>query len=290
MTSSEPSRLSRRTFVGAVATLGAAFGAATVPGTAAAAAPLKLDRAVGVAGTGGAVHTLGRTPDGWFLVAANGSGRPTTGLENADLLDLTGDAGGFVAVGSAKEGGRDVPVVWESADGLTWHATVRLSAHDGHFSAVASDGRDVLVMGADLTLERAPRQRVAVLRTAAGWSSVPVTGLEYTREWAATAVAGGAAGWVLSTVDATGSMIATSADGRTWTAGAHLVDAAVRSLAFTKSGVRWVANAMGGSGGLKGVVGADREVVPVPREAQALGAIGNRSYWLAEGHIVTATV
>ena len=290
MTSSEPSRMSRRTFVGAVATIGAALGAGAVTGTASAAVPVKLDRAVGIAGTGGTAHTLGRTPDGWLLVAANGSIRPTTGLENANLLDLTGDAAGFVAVGSTTEGGRDVPVVWESADGLTWHSTVRLSAHDGHFSAVASDGADILVMGADLTLERAPHQRVAVLRTAAGWSSVPVTGLEYTREWAATAIAGGAGGWVLSTVDATGSMIATSADGRVWTAGDHLADAAVRSLAFTKSGVRWVANAMAGSGGLKGVVGADREVVPVPAEAQALGVIGDQSYWLAEGRIVTATV
>lgn len=288
MTSSEQSRMSRRTFVGA--SIGAAFGIAAMAGTASASAPVKLDRAVGVAGTRGSVHTLGRTPDGWFLVAANGSSQPTTGLENADLLDMTGAAGGLVAVGSIKDGTRDVPAVWESVDGLTWRATVGPTGLDGHFSAVATDGTDVLAVGAHLTLERTPHQRLVMRRTASGWSDVPATGLEYTREWAASAVAGGAAGWVLSTVDATGSMIATSPDGLKWTAGDHLVDAAVRSLAFTGDGVRWVANAMGGSSGITGLVGAGRRVVPVPEKAQALGAIGDQSYWLADGRIVTATV
>lgn len=288
MTSSEPFRMSRRTFVGA--SIGVAFGIAAMTGMASASAPLKLERAVGVAGTRGAVHTLGRTPDGWFLVAANGSSQPTTGLENADLLDLTGGVGGLVAVGSIKDGTRDVPAVWESLDGLAWHAVVGPTGFDGHLSAVATDGTDVLAVGALLTLERTPHQRLVMRRTAAGWSEIPVTGLEYTREWAASAVAGGAAGWVLSTVDATGSMIATSADGLKWTAGDHLVDTAVRSLAFTGSGVRWVANANGGSGGLTGLVGAGRRPVPLPAKAQALGAIGDQSYWLADGRIVTATV
>jgi hypothetical protein len=291
MTSSEPSRMTRRTFVGAAV---ATIGVTAMAGTASASAQVKLDRAVGVAGTGGTVHTLGRTPGGWLLVAADGSSRPTTGLDNADLLDLTGDltggAVGFVAVGSFKEGGRDVPAVWESVDGLTWQATVRLTDLDGHLSAVASTGGEVLAMGAHLTLERAPHQRIGLLRTKTGWSALPLTGLDYTREWAASAVAGGDSGWVLSTVDSTGSMIATSPDGSTWSAGGTEVAAAVRSLAFTGAGIRWVANAMGGSGGLTGVVGAGRRPVPVPQDAQALGAIGDQSYWLADGRIISATV
>lgn len=290
MTSSPHTRISRRTFVGAVATVGAAAAVTGITTGTASAAPAKVDRAVGVAPIGGTVHTLGLTADGWVLVAANGSSRPTTGLTGADLYDLAIAPGGLVAVGAVADGDRAIPTVWESVDGLAWRTATQLSGLDGHLTAVATHGSTALAMGSHLTLERAPRQRLALRYTGSGWSSVPLTGLEHTNEWAASAVAGGAGGWVLSTVEAAGSVLATSADGLTWTRGDQLVDAAVRSLAFTGAGVRWVGNAMGGTGGITGVVGANRRPVPVPAEAQALGAVGDQSYWLVDGRIVSATV
>lgn len=284
-------RLTRRTFVGAVATVGAAVatGVATA-GTATAAAAAAVDRAVGVARVRGGVHTLGRASDGWLLVSANGSGHPTTGLERADVLNLTSARGTLIAVGAEVDGDRSIPTVWESADGLAWQVATSLSGLDGHLTAVATRGGTTLVMGAQLTLERAPRQRIALQRNGNSWSVVPVDGLEHTNEWTATAIGSGSDGWLLSTVDASGSSIASSPDGQHWTAGDELVDAAVRSLAFTDAGVRWVGNAIGGSGGITGVVGSGRQPVPVPKEAQALGVIGDRSYWLADGRIVSATV
>lgn len=294
MTSSPESRLTRRTFVGAVATIGAAVatGAATA-GTASAStasAAAAVDRAVGVARVSGGVHTLGRAPEGWVLVSVNGSARPTTGLDNADVFDMTSARGKLVAVGAVADGDRSIPTVWESADGLAWRAATDLSGLDAHLTAVAARGDSTLVMGAQLTLERAPRQRIALYRNGDGWSVVPVDGLEHTNEWAASSLGSGPSGWVLSTVDVTGSSIATSPDGLHWTAGAQLVDAAVRSLSFTDAGVRWVGNAMSGSDGVTGVVGGSRRPVPVPEGAQALGVLGRRSYWLAGGRIVSATV
>ena len=290
MTSSPHTRISRRTFVGAVATVGAAAAVTGITTGTASAAPAKVDRAVGVAPIGGTVHTLGLTADGWVLVAANGSARPTTGLDGADLADLTTATGGLVAVGSVPDGDRDIPTVWESTDGLAWRVATRLTGLDGHLTAVATHGATALAVGAQLTLERAPRQRLALHRDASGWAVVPLDGLEHTNEWAASAVAGGAGGWVLSTVEAAGSVLATSPDGLHWTAGEQLVDAAVRSLAFTGAGVRWVGNAMGGSGGIAGVVGGGRRPVLVAQDAQALGVVGDQSYWLVDGLIVSATV
>lgn len=284
------SPLSRRAFVGTFATLGAAVATGTTLSGTAAAAPATIDRAVGVAPVGSAVNTLGHTPYGWVLVAANGSTRPTTGLDGAELFDLTSSTGGLVAVGSVEDGERDVPTVWESIDGIDWRVATRLTGLDGHLTAVATDGGTALAVGALLTLERAPRQRIVVRGGVDGWSVVPTTGLEFSDEWAATAVAGGAGGWVLSTVDSTGSVLATSPDGLRWTRGSRLVDAAVRSLEPTDAGVRWVANAMSGSGGVTGLDGAARRSMPVRKEARALGTVGDRSYWLAGGRIVSATV
>lgn len=295
------SRLTRRTFVGAVATVGATVGAAVagaaasgVAGASAAsasAAAATVDRAVGVARLGSTVHTLGLHAGGWLLVAANGSTRPTTGLTGADVLDLTsGPDGGMVAVGALADGDRSVPTVWDSPDGLDWRVATSLTGLDGHLTAVAVHGDSAFAMGALLTLERAPRQRIALRYNDNSWSVAPVDGLEHTDERTVSAAAGGAEGWVVSIVDANGSVLATSEDGLTWTASSGLVDAAVRSLTFTPSGVRWVGNVMGGSGGLTGVAGAGRRPVPVPAEAKALGVIGNRSYWLSGGRIVSAKV
>lgn len=283
----------RRAFVGAVAT---GVGAAALSGRAAAApraAAAKVDRAVGVARLGSTVHTLGRTGEGWLLVAANGSARPVSGLDGADVADLATAEGGLVAVGSVPEGDRQVPTVWESVDGLAWRVAARLSGLDGHLSAVAVHGGAALAVGAHLTLERAPRQRLVLRGGAAGWDTVAVTGLEHTDRIAATAVAGGRTGWLLATVDSTGSLVATSADGAAWTPSAvepRLVDAAVRALADTAGGVRWIANGMGGMATVGGVLGGARYPVAVPAGAQALGVVAGRSYWLADGRIVTATV
>lgn len=284
------SRLTRRMFVGAVTTVGAAVATGTVTvGTAMAQA--KVDRAVGVTRLGSTVHTLGRGPEGWVLVAANGSTRPTTGLAGADVLDLAGaPAGGAVAVGALADGDRSIPTVWESVDGLDWHAMTSLTGLDGHLTAVAVRDDGALAMGALLTLERAPRQRIALRYQGNIWEVTPVEGLEHSNEWAVSAAAGGAEGWLVSTVDSSGSVLATSQDGVRWTRGAGLVDTSVRSLAFTSAGVRWVGNAIGGSGALTGVVGAGRRPVPVALEAKALGVIGDQSYWLAGGRIVSATV
>lgn len=285
-------RLTRRTFVGTVATVGAAVATGVAAAGTAAAAPaqVKLDRAVGVAPIGSTVYTLGRAEGAWHLVAANGSSRATAGLEGADLYDMTGVNGGAVAVGAVLEGERSIPTVWESGDGVSWRAATALSGLDGHLTAVAVHGSTALAIGSLLTLERAPRQRIAVRRSGNGWSVAPLDGLEHTNEWAASAVAGGADGWVLSTVETAGSVLATSPDGLTWTAGSQLVDAAVRSLAFTGAGVRWVGNAIGGSGAVTGVVDGGRRPVPVPAHAQGLGAVGDQSYWLVDGRIVSATV
>jgi hypothetical protein len=291
MTSSpHESRLTRRTFVGTVATIGAAVAAGVATAGTASAAPAKLDRAVGVARIGSTVHTLGRADGAWLLVAANGTSRATTGLDGADLYDMTGANGGAVAVGAVLDGDRSIPTVWESGDGLAWRAVTSLSGLDGHLSAVAVHGNTAMAVGSLLTLERAPRQRLALRRDQSGWSVAPLDGLEHTDEWAASAIAGGADGWILSTVDASGSVLASSPDGLNWTAGTQLVDAAVRSLAFTSAGVRWVGNAIGGSGAVTGVVDAGRHPVPVPLEAQGLGAVGDQSYWLVDGRIVSATV
>jgi hypothetical protein len=291
MTSSGP-RLSRRSFVTAVAGLGAVAAAGTaLSGTAlAAAAPAKVDRAAGVGLLGGIPHTLGHGADGWVLLAADGTARATTGLVDAEVYDMTAAPGGLVAVGAVVAGARSVPAVWESVDGLAWRRVSELTGLDGHLTAVGTFGATALAVGAQLTLERAPRQRIVVRRDAAGWALVPATGLEYTDQWTATAVAGGANGWTVSTADASGSAIATSPDGRAWTAGSQLLDAAVRSLAVTGAGTRWVGNVIGGSGALTGVVGAERRPVTVPLEAKALGAVGDRSYWLVDGRIVSATV
>lgn len=267
-------RLSRRVFVGAVATLGVAAMSAT--GTA-TAAPATIDRAVGVARLGKTVHILGRARGGWVRVGADGSAQPTRGLGDAELngLSATGDV--LLAVGAE----RTEPAVWESTDGVSWRQATRLDGVDGHLTAIGAHGGTALAVGALLTLERAPRQRIVLRRTESGWTTVPARGLEYTDELTATAVGGDQAGWVLSTVDASGSLLARSADGLTWTPDTRLADAAVKSF----DGGKWIANTMGGTAG---VTGPRRSATPPG--GQAVGLLDGRSYWLVDGHIVTATV
>ncbi len=268
-------RLSRRVFVGAVTALGVAAATGTATATSSAAAT-RIDRAVGVARLGATVHVLGRARGGWVLVGADGSTRSTRGLGDAELNALASTDDVLLAVGAAGS----EPAVWESTDGVSWRQATRIRGVEGHLTAVGAHGRVALAAGALLTLERAPRQRIVLRRNGSGWHTVPARGLAHTDELTATAVGGDADGWVLSTVDGSGSLLARSADGLEWTAEEHLTDAAVKSV----DGGQWVANAMGG---MTGRTGPRRAPVPT---GQAVGLLGGRSYWLVDGHIVTATV
>lgn len=265
--------LSRRLFVGA----GAALGVTAIAGTPTATAATRIDRAVGVARLGDTVHILGRTRVGWVRVGADGSARPTRGLGAAELNSLSAAGGVLLAVGAD----RSVPAIWESTDGVSWRQATRLDGVDGHLTASGAYGGVALAVGAQLTLERAPRKRIVLRRTERGWATVPTRGLEYTDEFTATAVGGDPSGWVLSTVDANGSLLARSVDGLGWTPDTRLVDTAVKSF----DDGTWVANAMAGSAGLTG-----------PRRSlarsggQAVGLLDDRSYWLADGRIVSARV
>lgn len=281
-----PPPITRRVFVGAVAALGATALSGTALAGAATAAPAgqKIERATGVARHRGVVRTLGRAGADWFLLGADGSTRPTRGLEHAEVADLTATGTTLVAVGA-----RDVPTVWESTDGSSWQEAVRLTGVDGHLTAVGAHGGAVLAAGALLTLERAPRRRIVLLRTGSGWETVTTSGLAHTDEQAATAVTGGPGGWLLSTVDADGSLLATSPDGRGWTPHAvepRLVDAAVRSLAVAGDRVHWMANAMSGAVGVLGTLGAGRRLAPTPEGATAVGMLDGRGYWLVDGALV----
>ncbi len=275
MTSSLPmpeNRLPRRVFVGAVATLGVAV----LTGTGLAAPATTLDRAVGVAKRGDTVHILARTRRGWVRVGADGATTPTRGLGLAEINGMTATKDVLVAVGADGT----TPAAWESTDGVAWRRTVALTGRDGHLTAVGANGDDVLAAGAELTLERAPHRRLMVLRTGKGWATVPASGLASTDELTATAVGASGAGWVMSTVDANGSLLSRSPDGREWTVDERMTGTAVK--AFDRGS--WVANAMADPGG---VTGPRRAPAPA---GQAIGIVDGRSYWLVDGTIVTATV
>lgn len=268
MTSSSPlsgnrTRLSRRVFIGAVA----AAGVVAMSGTAAAAAP-RLTRAAGAARLGKTTYVLGRTGNQWVLIDPETDQTwATSGLERADVLDLSATGDRLVAVGA--EG--TAPAVWESADGRSWQRTAVFAALDGHLTAVEG----TLAVGALLTLERTPRQRIVARRDGSSWTTVETTGLTGTDEVAATAVGQDASGWLLSTVDSTGATIHRSADGLAWAAAETHTDTAIKAF----DGARWVANSMSGDSG-------HNRQAP---SAQAVGIVGDRTYWLADGTLVTAT-
>jgi hypothetical protein len=272
-------RLSRRAFVGAVAALGVTAMSGTALGAPLQnvqnAAPNAVDRAIGVARLGRTVHVLGRARGEWVRIGADGTVSATRGLGGATVEALAARRGVLVAVGA--DGIR--PAVWESADGLSWRRTLRLDDVDGHLTAVGAHDGAALAVGARLTLERAPHQRIVLRHNGSRWATVATRGLARTDELTATAVGGDATGWTLATVDATGSLLARSADGVTWTHEARLTDAAVKAF----EGADWAGNAMGGTTG----VVRTRRAVPA---GQAVGLLDGRSYWLVDGHIVTATV
>jgi hypothetical protein len=189
---------------------------------------------------------------------------------------MTAHDGLLVAVGAD----RSAPAVWTSPDGVTWRRAARLDGVDGHLTTVAAHGTTALAVGALLTLERAPHARIVLRDTGSGWVSAPATGLEHTSEITATAAGHDGTTWRLSTVDVNGSMLFRSADGLTWTDDGRETGIAVRAF----DGDDWVGNAMAGTDGQSG---SRRAALP---EGEAIGVIDGVSYWLVDGHIVTATV
>jgi hypothetical protein len=279
--------LDRRTFV-----LGAAATAAltsALPAHAAAAAPAAgatpdtPDKTAGVFVAPGGTPLLLAHQDGhWVLIDEGGSVRITDGLAGAELVDVTGDGTTLVAVGAVS--GDPTAAVWESADGVTWREVRRLHGVRSEFTAVGPG----LALGSVVKHERAPVVRIAARRTASGWNTVPVRGLEWTDGLAATAVATTADGWIAAAVDVSGTVLHTSRDGVTWTARPRLDGVAVRGLAQVGDRTHWVGNEMVDATPVTGVLDADRTRPAVPQDAKALGVAGTRSGWLTGGRLITA--
>ncbi|MFI9007814.1 hypothetical protein ACIGNX_11355 [Actinosynnema sp. NPDC053489] len=278
--------LDRRTFV-----LGAAATAAltsALPAHAAAAAPASdavanPRKAAGVfLAPGGATLMVTERDGQWVVADERGSVRITTGLAGADLVDVTGDGTGCHAVGALR--GDPVATIWESADGLAWHEARRLHGVRSEFTAVGGG----LAFGSVVKDERAPVVRIAARRTASGWTTVPVRGLEWTDGISATAVTATADGWVVAAVDISGTVLHTSRDGVTWTPRPRLDGVAVRGLAAVGGRVHWVGNDVVDATPLVGVLDEGRTSPAVPRDAKALGVAGTRSGWLTGGRLITA--
>ena len=104
-------------------------------------------------------------------------------------------------------------------------------------------------------------------------------------------------GWIAASITQDGSTLYRSPDGSAWTTvdAGQLEDAAVQGVLLESTGgVRWVANAIGGSAAITGKVGAGRQPVSVPENAHAVGAVWSRrgalSYWLVDGRLITAQI
>jgi hypothetical protein len=291
-------RIGRRAFVIGVAGL-----AAAIPGMTAAMAQESTPRSAPLARAAG-VAVLGQSPkalcqlDGrWVLVDEDGATSGTKGLEGATVIDVATDERGVLAVGSRQAGDNTEATVWQSADGITWQEVFRLAGTNSEFTAVGFGPGTAMALGSTLTLERAPKNTVAARRSARAWSAVPVTGLEQTAEQAVTTLSGNRSGWVAAAITQDGSSLFQSPDGTSWRQldAGQLADAAVQGVLLESGGgVRWVANAIGGSAAIAGKVGAGRLSVAVPQHAQAVGAVwgrrGAQSYWLVDGRLVTAGI
>ncbi|MDQ3402179.1 MAG: hypothetical protein M3548_02140 [Actinomycetota bacterium] len=294
-------RITRRFFVGAVATAAGAvaLGSPAFASTNNASTNnASLDRAVGVVHVNGSPRILALVGQAWVLVDENGSTQQTRGLTNAVIVDVTSSGSGLVAVGSLEVNGEPIATIWESADGVAWREATRLTGRTAEFTAVGASPTSVMALGALLTGEGSPQKRIGAQRTPSGrWVTVPVRGLEWTDELAATAIAGGSGQWIAAAVDVSGSVLSTSRDGLTWSTASvepRLQDAAVKSLTFEGDRVKWIGNGMGGIAAIAGTLGAGRTTVAVPQEAHAVGvspAQGSlRSFWLVDGRLVAANV
>ncbi|WP_033442451.1 hypothetical protein [Saccharothrix sp. NRRL B-16314] len=281
--------LDRRTFV-----LGAAASAAlasALPAHAAASAPASgatpdtatPDKTAGVfAAADGTPLLLTHRDDQWVLVDEGGSVRITTGLAGADLVDVTSDGTTFIAVGAVS--GDPIATIWESTDGIAWHEVRRLHGVRSEFTAVGGG----LALGSVVKHERASVVRIAARRTANGWTTVRVRGLEWTDGLSATAVAATADGWIVAAVDISGTVLHTSRDGVSWTTRPRLDDVAVRGLTAVDGRVHWVGNEIVDATPLAGVLDAGTTRPDVPADAKALGVAGTRSGWLTGGRLITA--
>ncbi|QFZ19411.1 hypothetical protein [Saccharothrix syringae] len=273
--------LDRRTFVLGAAATAALVTTTATPARAAAAAP--GETAGALLAPDGTPAALTRVDGQWALLDESGSVRITTGLGTADLVDATVDGDRLVAVGSLG-GDQPVAAIWESTDGTAWHEVRRLHGVGSQFTAVGGG----LALGSVVKQERASVVRIAARRTASGWATVRVRGLEWTDGLAATAVARTPGGWVAAAVDRVGTVLHTSADGVNWTARPRLDGVAVRGLAALGGGVHWVGNELVEAVPLTGFLDADRRQPAVPADAKALGVVGARSAWLAGGRLITA--
>ncbi|MGM1064466.1 hypothetical protein [Saccharothrix sp. Mg75] len=282
--------LDRRKFVlGAAVTATLGTTVTTTLAGRAAAAPAPAVPAVGAgsptrsAGVftdpAGTAFALVHLDGAWVLVDVDGSVRITTGLAGADLVDVATDGDRVVAVGALS--GDPTAAIWESTDGTTWREARRLHGVRSEFTAVGGG----LALGSVVKQERASLVRIAARRTAGGWSTVPVRGLEWTDGIKATAVARTSAGWVAAAVGTAGTVLHTSRDGVTWSARSGLDEVAVRGL--TPEG-HWVGNDVVDATPLAGTLDAGRRRPDVPADAKALGVVGARTGWLAGGRLITA--
>ncbi|MCE7004770.1 hypothetical protein LWC34_18350 [Kibdelosporangium philippinense] len=268
---------------------------ASTIGTTAHAQPT-FTRSAGVAELGQSPKALCLLGSSWVLVDEDGTTYPTTGLEGATVLDVATDARGVLAVGSRPAPPFTEATVWQSADGLTWHETMRLTGTNTEFTGVGFGPGTAMALGSGLTEERAPTRTIAARRTPQGWSEVPVTGLEQTAEHAITTLSGNRSGWIAAAVTQDGTTLYRSPDGSAWSTvdAGQLDDTAVQGILLEDNAIRWVANAIGGSAAITGTVGAGRRPVAVPENAQLVGAARSRrgplSYWLVDGRPVTAGI
>ncbi|MET0233540.1 MAG: hypothetical protein ABW224_02755 [Kibdelosporangium sp.] len=288
-------RLGRRTFVLGMAGLAAA--ATTVGAAGTAAAEDTLTKAAGVAVLGQSAKALCQVGSRWVLVDEDGTTYGTTGLEGATVIDVAADDRGVLAVGSRPAPPYTEATIWRSTDGVTWHEAMRLTGTNTEFTGVGFGPGTAMALGSALTEERAPKATIAARRWQRVWTEIPVTGLEPTAEHAITTVSGNHSGWVAAAITQDATTLYRSPDGSAWSTvdAGRLDDAAVQGVLLeANGGVRWVANAIGGSAAITGTVGAERRPVAVREDAQAVGAVwtrrGPRSYWLVDGRLVTAQI
>lgn len=110
-------------------------------------------------------------------------------------------------------------------------------------------------------------------------------------------MSGNRSGWVAAAITQDGTTLYRSPDGSAWSTvdRGQLEDTAVQGILLEgNGGIRWVANAIGGSAAITGTVGAGRQPVAVPENAHVVGAVWTRrgplSYWLVDGRLVTAGI
>jgi hypothetical protein len=250
-----------------------------------------LVRAAGVAVLDGRPKALCRVDSRWVLVGLDGVTAATTGLEGANIVDMSGGRNGVLAAGSRRAGEITEAAVWQSADGRDWREVVRLTGINSEYTAVGFDSRSAMALGSTLTIEGAPKSTIAARRSAFRWTTVPVTGLETTDQQAIVMVSGTPSGWLTAAVTQDGTTFAQSADGFAWTALGDVAEVAVQGVRVASNGaIRWMGNAISGAAAIAGTVGAGHASVAVGQDAQAVGTVRGSGYWLVDGRLVAAEI